>query len=461
MAVTRLSTQYRVREDVFDNITPNNVVQRDVSAPHGEWKPAPWLPVIFTKSNIHAGEDAFVISSGKVVAFDRNNHIVPAGLRAALVGVATSTTVLTYDSDDYAYSVTDLVTGAAVASSAGASYSMIEVAEAIVERGFVDAATETTTGNVPVSTVADCTEVIEAFISKAIGVAAYDIFVWSGRPEDGDQKFTNYSKQHLVQFLTELQMKVPHRCAASTTADSFDVSVIDAGALKVAAASGDGDFPEAGEVWLETALDDVTRYASEVDGESVVAWALANRPVAKNTSRTPISCDVSGVLVTEKTSISAISSEGDWFIDLETGLLFTHSDTYDTLVAANSDPTFSYHYYTVGAATGAASDRYIMFDGEGKPGDDISYDEHSNFCVMGSAEDALGTSNIRSIGRLHDVDNEPKDLLDKTKTAFGLSGMSAVSQMPGTATAGYSDLITLATLEDVADEIAIITLKVN
>jgi len=461
MAVSRLSTQYRVREDVFDNITPNNVVQRDVSAPHGEWKPADWLPVVFTKSDIHSGEDGFVISSGKVVAFDRNNRIVPAGLRAALVGAALTTVTLTYDADDYGYQVTDLVTGAAVASSAGASYTMNQVADAIVERGFVDAATETTSGTVPVATIADCTEVIEAFISKAVGVAAYDIFVWSGRPEDGDQKFTNYSKQHLIQFLTELQMKVPHRCAASTTADAFDISVIDAGALKVTALSGPGDFPAAGEVWLETALDDVARYSVSAEGQAVVAWTLANRPVAKNTSRTPISCDVDGVLTTERTSIGAIKNEGDWYLDAETGLIFTHSDTYATLLAADSDPTFSYYYYTVGAATGASSDRYIMFDGEGKPGDDISYDASSNFCVMGSAEDALGAANVRSIGRLHNVEAEPKGLLDKTKTAFGLAGMSAVSQMPGTATAGYSDLITLATLEDVADEIAIITLKVN
>ena len=80
---------------------------------------------------------------------------------------------------------------------------------------------------------------------------------------------------------------------------------------------------------------------------------------------------------------------------------------------------------------------------------------------MASAQDALGTSNTRYIGRLINVDVEPKDLLDITKTAFSLTGMSAVSKMPGSATGGYSDLITLATAEEVADQIAIINLKVN
>ena len=455
MAVTRLSSNFRVREDVFDNITPNNTVQRDVSAPAGEWKPADWLPIVFTKSNVAAGEDAFVISSGKVVAFDRNNRLVPAGLRAALVA-AGGTTVLTYSSDDYEYGVTDLVTGAALASSS-VTYTALEVAEALVERGFVDAATETTSGTVPPATDTDVQEVIEAFISKPIGVAAYDIFVWSGRPEDGDQVFTNYSKQHLVQFLTELQMRVPHRTTQDTSADSFDVSAVSA----TTAASADGDFPEAGEIWSETALDDVTRWSSVVDGMSVTAFALAQRPVAKNTERTPVTCDVDGVLTNEKSSLSAVTSSGDWYLDAEVGVLFIHSDAYDTLVTDDTDPTFSYYYYSVSASTGAASDRYIFFDGEGKPGDYISYDEHSNFVVMASAQDALGTSNTESLGRLHYIDSEPKDLLEKTKTAFGLSGMSAVSKMPGSATSGYSDLITLATSEEVADQIAIITLKIN
>ena len=460
MPVTRFNGQFRAREDVFDNITPTTTVQREVAAPAGEWKPAPWLPIVFSKSNIGAGTDYFVISSGKIVAFDSQGYLVPAGLRAAFAKTG-ATTVLTYTSDDAANGVTDLVTGAAVTGAT--SYTALEVAEAIVERGFVDAADTNlvASGNVPPTSDADVEDVIQAFISEAIGVSAYDIYVWSGRPEDGDQVFNNYSKQHLVQFITELQMKVPHRTTQTTSSDSFDVSVIDAGALKVAAASGDGDFPEAGEVWLETALDDTTRYAAEADGAPVVAWALAQRPVAVNTSRTPVSCDQSGVLVTEKASISDISVEGDWYLDADVGILFTHSDTYATLVAANNDPTFTYYFYEVSASTGASSDRYIFYDGEQRAGGRLSYDENSNFCPMGSAQDALGAGNTRSIGRLLKLDSEPKDLMENVKTAFQLTGMGATSQMPGSATSGYSDLITLATEEDVADQIAIINLVVR
>jgi hypothetical protein len=468
MAVTRLSTQFRVREDVFDNITPNVVVQRDVSAPHGEWKPAAWLPVLFTKSNIHAGEDAFVISSGKVVGLDSQNRVVPAGLRAALVDTFASTTaVLTYTSTDYEYGVIDLTTGVAVASSAGASYTAAQVATALLDRGLVPASAMATSGNSFVNEGSaggdtDIAEIVEFFISEAIGVAAYDIFVWSGRPEDGDQVFTNYSKQHLVQFLTELQMKVPHRTLGSDTT-TFDLSAI----TVVTAQSDDGLMPAAGEVWHETALDDVTRWSSAVDGKNVYAIQLDNDFIASNTARTTISCDVSGILDSEKSSIGLISQAGDFYVDTRTGTLFIHGDAWDTQQALEGasagagDFVVTYYYYAVASSGGASSDRYIFLDGEPKPGAFLSYDEHSNFVEMGSAQDALGTSNVRSIGRLIDVDVEPKDLLQYTKTAFQLTGMSAVSKMPGSATAGYSDLITLATSEEVADQIAIINLKVN
>lgn len=458
MPVTRFNAQFRAREDVFDSITPNNKVQRDVSAPAGEWKPAPWLPIIFSKSNIGAGSDYFVISSGKVVALDRNSDIVPAGLRAALVDTAASTAaILSYTSDDYDLLVEDLITGVAVASSSGATYTALQVARGLTERGFVDPVTETTSGTPIPATDADIQEVIEAFLSLPVGVAAYDMYVDAGSIVAGTQKFTNYEKQHLVQFLTELQMRVPHRTTQDLSNDVFDVSAI----TPKAAVSGDGDFPIAGEIWTEAALDDVARYAVLADGKSVVAWGLAQRPIAVNTDRTAISCDVSGVLTNEKTSIAGISSEGDWYLDAAVGILFTHSDTYNTVFAANTDPTFSYFYYSVTTTTGAASDRYIFFDGSPKAGAKLSYDAQSNFVIMASAQDALGTSNIHWIGRLLYIDPEPKGLLENVKTAFSLTGMTAVSQMPGSATSGYSDLITLATSEEVADQIAIINLIVR
>lgn len=461
MTVNRLNNRFSVRNDVLDSITPSPVVQRDITAPSGEWKPAPWLPIVFKKQDAMSGADAFVISSGKVVAMSNDGFVVPAGLREALAK-APATTVLTYTADDYEWGVVDLVTGQRYATNGTTAYTANQVAEALIERGLVEGSSVVTGYGTYDPSTDDFTEsqiaeIIEDYISAAVGVTTYDVHVWSGRPEDGDQWFTNYSKQHLIQFQTEVQMKVPHRVASSTSSDSFDVSVIDAGALKVTAAAGVGDFPAAGEVWTAAALASLSRYAI-ASSDNVVAFALANWHVAKNTTRTPISVDVSGVLTKEKASIALISSEGDWYLDGDVGLLFLHSDTYATLVGNNTDPTFTYNFYD-DAGIGATSDRYIYFDGEGKPGDFVSYDEHSNFVRMGQSADVLGASNTRAIGRLLAIDTEPKDLLEHVKTAFELNGINSSGKMPGTATEGYSDLITLAT-EDVADRIAIINVRI-
>lgn len=445
---TRIATKFNVRSDVFGSITPPPWVQDNIAIPHGEWKPASWLPIVFTKTDRDQGEDAFVVSSGKVVALDATGKLVPAGLRGAW-NQTTATVILTYTADDYNWGVTDITTGQRYATNGTTTYTALTVAKALVERGLVP---EDVVASNPPASDADVTAIVEAFISLPVGIALYDFYVYSGRPEDGDQYYTNYSKQHLVQFTTEKQMKVPHRVASSTTADAFDVSAV----VAKVAASAVGDFPQPGEIWAIAGLDDLARY--DLDGtETVTAFALANKPVAKNTTRTPLSCDVDGVLLREKTSIDAITRVGDYFLDQEVGLLFVHSTTYATLVSDNTDPTFSYSYYD-DAGIGAASEQWIYFDGEGKPGDLVSVDSKSNFVRKGVSEDILDSTDP-AVGRLLYVLTEPRDLLDKVKTAFNLSNMPASGKMPGTATGGYSDMITLAA-EDVADRIAVILVRI-
>ena len=71
MAIKRFSSTFKTRNDVMDNITPNNVVQPHIANPAGEWKPARYLPVQWTGE---ASKDAFVISSGKVVCLDNTEE---------------------------------------------------------------------------------------------------------------------------------------------------------------------------------------------------------------------------------------------------------------------------------------------------------------------------------------------------------------------------------------------------
>ena len=471
MSVTRFSARFNARNDVFDSITPNVIRQREISTPQGEWKPAPWLPVQWTQSNLTAGEDAFVISKGKVVALTREAYVVPAGYYffGTLVA-ATSDVCITYTADDYAWGVMDITTGARYAVNGTTAYTTTQVAAALVERGLVTEAEATQAASdaglsgysatdMPTRggtmTIDENKAIFLAYISKPVGITAVDVYVWSGRPEDGDQWFTNYSKQHLIQFLTEAQLVVPHRAADSTSSDTFDVS-----AVSPSSSSGAGDFPRPGEIWEAAQLAATTRYGAlgVTSSSSVTGFALAQDNVAANTDRTPFECDVAGVLTKAKTAISQISSEGDYFLDAEVGVLIVHSDTYATLVAANTDPTFSYFYYTeAGSVTDVATaHRYVHFDGLAVPGDKLGVDKQSNFVKSNSTSDVLNGTDV--LGCVLYIESQPRTLLDKVKTAYNLSNMSASGKMPGTATKGFTDMITLSK-EDVADRCAVLLVR--
>ena len=439
---------YRTRTDITDSITPPPWMQERIDRPHGEWKVAKWLPIVWTAYNTTRGTDAYVISSGKVVALDSQERVVPAGLRGKF-NKATATTALTYTATDYEFGVIDLTTGVAYATNGTTNYTALQVAKALVERGLVP---EDVVSNNPPSSDADVTAIAKAFISTPVGVIHGDVYTYAGKAEDNDQTFANYSQQAEIQFVTEQQMKLPHRVASDTDADAFDVSAI----TVTTAASAAGDFPQPGEVWDAGALEDLARY-SLAGTEPIVALTLASKPVAKNTDRTPISCDIATVLVREKFSIDKVLRAGDWFLDGDVGLLIIHEDTYDTLVTDNTDPTFSYHYYD-DAGIGTDSDRYVFFDGEWKPGFAVSIDEHSNFVLKGVAADILASTDSKvGISLFHY--KEPVDLLHLVKSQHNLAEMAKTGKMPGTATKGYSDMITLPD-DLVADRIVSINVRI-
>jgi hypothetical protein len=453
MAVNRFSSNFKERNDIFSSITPPIVINREISAPAGEWKPAAWLPIQFTKSNIAVGTDAFVISTGKVVSLDREGRVVPAGLREKLQGGAAS---LVYTQTDVDYGVVDLVTGERLTGTQ--SYSSVDVAEAIIERGLVpQQEVIDNSGTVPPTLQAHADIIIDLFIQAPIGIAAYDMYVWSGRPEDEDQYFTNYSKQHLVQFLTEGQLKMPHFVAGTEAADSWAVATVDGGGTETAA---DGDMVDAGEYWNATNLAALTRYAELGITTSSPVVAIGLDPdgdgtqyrVAKNTTRTPVGVDTDGVLVRERSDPSLINQEGDWWLDDELGVLFLHSSTWATGVADTATWVFSYNYYDTAATTGH---RYTHFDGPASPTIRVTFDSESNFVAA-----VEGTTAERDIiGRVLEIQRFPKgEMLAAVKTGFpGLS--SSTSKMPGSATAGYPDYITLSP-EVVADQIVIVHFRI-
>lgn len=466
--LNRTTTNLRTRSNIIDNITPHLWVQDRVDRPHGPWRPAPWLPVQFVRGSAIRGDSAVVCSAGKVVAFDSQNFLVPAGLREKLKAGASA---LSYTSTDVAAKVTDLVTGEPVA--AAVTYSTLQVALAILERGLITFQEATDAGaTVPPTTNTHGEDYIDLFLSPSVGVLLNDMYVWGGKPEEIDQKGArdyalpkpadrgpkdlNFLEQTGVQFLTEVQMKLPHLVAGEQADDEFDFAALNTAGSETAAA---GDQVTPGEFWNATNLAALTRYEAEVTASTpVVALGLDadgagdQHPVARNTSRTPFTCDTDGILVRERNSISEVTREGDWYLDAGLGVLFLHSDTWATQVAAAATPSFSYFYYAQAAAT---AHKFAHFDDIAKPGGYVTFDAESNFRMATTAEIATG-QNI--LGRLVNVIREPRGDLEKVKTAYDLGNMPKTGKTPGSATRGYSDLITLSD-EVVADQVVVINLR--
>jgi len=444
MPATRYNRDFYVRDDIWGSITPNWRVQPNIAVPHGkgQWKPALWLPIVFTQTSMLPGTDAYVISSGKIVALDVEDRLVPAGLRSALIGAATTTVVITYTQTDVDWGVVDFETGERL--TAAKTITSIDFAHACVNRGFVERATA-------VTDVSEITEVIEAFISLPVGVAAYDFHVYAGTPEDGDQHYLNYNKQSRVQFLTEIEAHVPYMSGDTTTDDTIDVSAVTLDSAPTA-----NQRPADGDVLDATGIAVLERYNSDDIGD-VVLLTLSERDVAANTSRTPIAEDIGTILVNEVGSIADVTADGDFYLDAQAGYLIFTRDVWDTLVTDDTDPTFSFYAYSDAAL--AASEQYIYFNGIPNYGSRlVSVDAASNFCQKGSSADILDAGDP-ALGTLLTFDAEPKDLLQYVKTAFELDNVSAASRMPGSATAGYSDKITLAN-ETVANQLAVIKVRI-
>ena len=478
MTIRRFSGTWKTRDDVMDNITPNNVVQPNVSVPAGEWKPAAWLPIVWTGE---ASKDSFVISSGKVVAFDAQGRIVPAGWAkkwAALSAVGDP--AITYTSADASAGVIDLSTGETCSAGpvrlddlASGLLSRGLVEEAEVAAGFVD---ETGTG-FDATEAQDCLAVVAAFIGAPIGICAYDVYVWAG-DSAGELNYLNYQKQHLIQFFTDMQMQVPH--AALEVATTADLSTA---ALYTGALDQGIEFPSAEEAGTElrvdaTALAGLARY--DVDSsDEVCAFALLQQP-ARNTERTPIESS-STLLVRERSSIAKISQAGDWWLDADARLLFVYSADSGLTSPAGAGETVDYYHYD---NSESSADRQVCVVGDVKAGDFVTFDQYSNFVkaepvTISSTEggtavgDAADTDVLSAdvygsdvVGRVLAVIAQPKGLLDRVRTAWDGSSFSAADKMPGTATAGYTDLITLspenvAGTSGVADQVVYINVKMS
>jgi hypothetical protein len=462
MAINRYNGTYRSRSDVMDNITPNNVVitpTTGIAVPAGEFKPSAWLPVVWQGE---ASKDFFTISSGKVVSFEATGRVCPSGYKAiAAAAAAVGDTFVEYTALDVSAKTEDLRTGAALA--AAGTVTIAAAATAILSRALVLEASLTWAGTeFDATSLADCKAVLAAFISDPVGVCSYDVYHWAGDQFDEERGLnnTNYQKQHLIQFFTQVQMQMP----LGGIAAAAGVDLAGATAWNPATPSHGAVWPMADAIGTElyvtsTQLAGLSRYADSTRtslfvqaGDAVVGYALqtdgSGARIARSTDRTPIS-DSNSILQNEKKSIRALRAQGDFFIDADHGLVlvFDHLDGDGSRTTPLPATSLSYAFYDTDAAS--TSWQQIAAVGDFTPGGYVTYDEYSNL-APGSAGD--------HIGRVLAVHVQPLGLLERVNTAWSGSSFDASAQMPGSATKGFTDLITLSN-ETVADKVLIVSVN--
>lgn len=423
MAISRFASRFKTRTDLMDQITPNNTVQMNASVPHGEWKPASWLPTLWQNEK---SKDWFTMSSGKVVSLDASGRVVPSGLlRRALEATGAGDEILAYTSNDVDARVIDIRTGAFVETLDAGPVSLLEFAQAIVGNGWAPSVAMPDGATL----LADLQDIVAGFISAPVGILAYDVYVWAG-DDPANLHFTNYQKQHLIQFFTDIQMKVAHVCT-----DAQAVAV--AGLTLVTGAE----------------LAALPRFAG-LDTTNVVAYDLGLGKLASHTTRTPVSFSAFAD-ARHRGDIALLSKAGDWTLDADAGMILFYEDGGDAAPAGLAGNILVHAY----GSAASSQERMMMFAGDARPGDFVTFDAMSNFTVASDADHAAHLV----VGRLLATYKEPRGLLERVRTGFEGDEFDATAKMPGSATRGFSDLITLSSHhgEEVADEIAVVNVKLQ
>ena len=353
--------------DHVGNIIPQ-VEASEGFRPHGEFRPAAWLPVQFFDKFY---EDYFVVMPGKILGMDNAGHLVPAqyGLASAAI---------TYTATDVEAGVIDVRTG-----------QLLLIADI---------------GTFDVSAVTDFfgTTGMALAVSGFVGVAPYAYWKWAGDSSDEDDGFNpagyarhNYNMQHRTAILCDYVLELPVVPAATTAGDL-----------------------------IESAYD--------ADTDRSTFAAVANLPVASNTIRTPITfadgtlTDSATRFVIQVTALDDVVSPGDWHIDLETGIVTVYAtadlDATDLLVVY----TISYSNYAA-APVGSNVSKFASIVGDVSPGDFLICNADSNYVAAAGTE-----SFKEIVGQVIEIENVAgKDYLDRVRTAYDNIGTDATGSLPG------------------------------
>ena len=438
--------------DHVGNIFPD-IEHSEGERPSVEFKPASWLPVQFRDKYY---EDWYVVMPGKAVALDPDGRVMPAQY-----GIGAGTETVVYTTDDVVAGTIDIATGLAVTAAKTVALTRLTGTRGA---GWTAALAGTDNASYTSGFMGRYGVAFNASTRKpAIGIAPYAYKQWCGGDGFNPANYTkhNYNMQHQVAVLCDYVIHLPYVPAVATSE-----------AVEKNNAVGDLTLgtPET-HTRAQVVANATGRYNATtgtvpvLSTYPVMAFALDHYPVAKNTSKTTISLvsdnsadDVSGILVNERTALSAVTASGDYFIDYDAGVIFFYSADGATLPTAISGAagslTITYYQYEESSAAGTLSKFASVCGTNLQPGDLVIPAANSNL------EEWAGTElQDQVLGQVLAIVDDYNEALAMVRTAYSpalatdssgsmanaTAGSSSVNlgqldQMPGSATGGYTDL---------------------
>lgn len=214
--------QYAANHKKWDFTSPvqPNIEHSEGIRPAIEFKPANWLPVVRFDKHY---QEWFVIQAGKIVGLFADNTVVPAGLalQAAAYKTAFENNANTAElgacktaaravTGLTKYTANDVALG--VKNSAGYT---AQLDEPVVESffNFGTPAVNVSQMALDSATAFGDNDVLVAIgsVSKAIGVANYNVFKWAGGDGFNPSQYTfhNYNLQHQIAVLCDYVVEMP------------------------------------------------------------------------------------------------------------------------------------------------------------------------------------------------------------------------------------------------------------
>jgi hypothetical protein len=233
------------------HITPNFEYSEGIR-PAGEYMPAPYLSAV--RFNVFF-EEHFVLSGGKVVAFDSNGYIVPAGLKKEAEAYKT---------------VFDASGEVAADAAATIRYSNMDVGDGVLNAGLV----LVVDGEPVVKHMFDIGSgaplAYDVTVSNPIGISSYNYWRHPGGNGENPADFNkyNFNLQNKVAFVCDYVLQVP----VVVDKAAYDAAPFAGMGVMVAAAVKPGEF---------VTFDEDSNYSptgydyGAVDGAEIVGQVLS------------------------------------------------------------------------------------------------------------------------------------------------------------------------------------------